>query len=123
MKGGEQLFLVLFGNSDALVNNGADEIAPILLENKFDGCTGFRILHGIAQEIRENMTEQTLVRVRIGCEWLDGQIDSAAAMAGRKNFVHKSAAKSPDVQRRGLKIQSSGVESAEHEDLFHHTSH
>src|SRR6185369_452918 len=51
MKGFEQMLLVYFRNTDALVANGADSLPPVRFHCEMHCCSRFRIFRRIAQEI------------------------------------------------------------------------
>src|SRR5436190_5371519 len=54
----EELLLVLLRDANTVIPNGADSIGSIAFQSETHGRPGFRIFHGIGQEICKDMTEQ-----------------------------------------------------------------
>lgn len=65
MEGFEQMLLVLVGNADSMVTNGAHGIGGVLLDGKVDGRAALRIFDGITEEIGENVAEQPFIRMGV----------------------------------------------------------
>src|SRR5262245_377515 len=104
MKGGKQHLLVLVRNPNSLIADDAKNISGIALDSKTDARSRFGVFHRVAQEIVQNMYQQSFVRVRLSQGRAQGKFDRASVVGGGKDFVHNTPAKAVQVQRRRLKI-------------------
>src|SRR5258705_7922845 len=59
MEGFEQVLLIFSGNADSPVANDAHCVGPIPLDREQDRRARLRVFHCVAQEICENVTEQS----------------------------------------------------------------
>lgn len=65
-EGIEEIGNVLFGNADALILDGEDSIVAVAFCGEEDWRAFGGVFDGVGDEVAEDVTEQGLVRMRIG---------------------------------------------------------
>ena len=63
MEGLEQLLLILVRDADALIANDAHRVRPVPFHCEMHRRSRLRIFYSVAQQIRENVPEQSFIRV------------------------------------------------------------
>ena len=94
MEGLEQLLLIDVGDADPLIANDAYGFSSVAFHCKMYLCSRFRILHSVAQEIREDVPEQPFVRFRFKWNGVQRQFDNALA-AGRGKCIDAPSRSQP----------------------------
>src|SRR5882672_12162496 len=60
----EQAFDICFGNAHSMIANTTDGKIAIALDVKVNSATGGRILHGVREQVGENMLQESFIGER-----------------------------------------------------------
>src|SRR5882672_2689666 len=93
----KQPLLVLRRNADTLIADGADGVNSLSGQAKLDGAPRRGIFHRIAEEVAENMAQQSLVRPRFFGNARRGKGDHTFAVRCGKQLIGQVAAKCRDI--------------------------
>src|ERR1043166_1303210 len=122
MEGAEKLLLVGGGNADTLVLYAEDSLPVVPLEIEIDCGSAVRVLDGIRQQVRQNMSQETLITIG-GRQRFSMEADGAFVLCRCLDLVDEALANAGQVERDGLEFKLSRLRPANEEHVFHHFGH
>jgi hypothetical protein len=82
MEGLEQTLLVGLGNTAAVVGHDANGLVAVTFHDEFHALAGWRIFHGVREQIGEDVAEQTFVPGRVFRRVVQSELDGATPVGG-----------------------------------------
>ena len=123
MEGIEEPLAVGFWNSDALVADGASHISADGRDFEPHRTSGVRIFYGVGEQIRENVSQQTLVGLDLGRRSAERQFDRTSSASCRQDLVHELLQEFLQYHRCRLKFHLARIEASDEERFLHYRSH
>src|SRR5262245_46186673 len=98
----EELRQILRRNADPTVPNVEHSIATLALHNQVHGFSRVGVLHGIREEVKDDLPQETFVSPGGPAQSSTGELDGTCAASGRSDFVREQSAETRQIQGHGL---------------------